>query len=353
MTTPSDLIGWYYNLLQKFTTSRPGPTFNLILERAGVEQVEPPSKNSVNALLKNEKSVMKLLENVSSNSSNIVQRGGANAKRLAQWIACIFLLTLGYFLTEKVKNAVGMTHQVREVPLSTADFQQYEQWQQALPLLSRSGEFGDPMVSIVESRASTEISKFVKLFLGLASLAFFTDVYSGLFGDGDNGGYGNGDYSGGGSNMMIPKDVDMGNILQTANKYLETIVSEIDGAGDPTRFSILDIPSSGTLNLKQTNNNGKVLIDPILFRNLETGDKVAVINNKIDKPILLLSLQAWIYFPLREGVPTNPITNEEFKKEDIKVYTLNLTGTNLTVGGRKKNRKTRKSKKTRKGSRKH
>lgn len=317
METPKDLLEFFYTTLQSVSPMPPTEELALSLKRAGVEQRPPISQEKFQKLLQQKPEIQKLLQN--TNSSTLVG-GGDIGDRIIGYALLIAFFTLFTFSSQRFIRWQEPEYEVSWKP-------PYEKYK-------------NPMA---EQKPLSE-DLFNAVIFSSMMLLFLKVLFSSHGGGSELNAYG-----------KIP-DVNQEKLLGFLGQVLSSAIKQIESMEDPQRFSILNLPSSGKLVLKRTNNNGKPLIDPITFTDLRTGDKVAIVKNNTKSPMLVTSLQAWIYYPLRKGLLTNPVTKEELKKEDIEVFTLELSDTNLNnlaSGGKRRAKKSRKTKKTRKGARKH
>lgn len=375
METPKDVLEFFYKLVQDFHSSRPNPQFSLSLQRAGIKEITPPSQATVDARLKNVPSPQKLLNNLKVTNLNLDTQSGGGCEKVMMFLLLAFCIYVFFIYQDDEKgeyiqirpSSSNLEPSMYDPPRGFSnpfvfknlsvkektDIMRYDE------LVSEKGPWRNRLNEIIQTDRnayewvpegkqprstvclsplgeqeyfySETLPSIVKFVLSLASFLFAVPAI--LKGH---------TIAGGGARIN--------KAIEILSKILIVAVNEIEKMGDPTRFSVMNIPSSGKLVLKRTNNNGKALIDPISFIDFKTGDKVAIVKNKTNSPILVTALQAWIYYPLRKGLLTNPVTKEELKKSDIKIYTLELSDTNLSVGGK---RKSRKAKKTRKATRKH
>jgi hypothetical protein len=315
METPEDLLQLFYSTLQSFSPSPPGAELSLALQRAGVKQIAPISQETFQRLLQNKPEIRKLLHNTNSSDSTLVG-GGDFAEKIAGLALLIAFFTLYTFASLRVTRWAEPEYERNWDP-------PYEMYKNPKAEEKPLGE-----------------DLFTSVMAACALLLFFKVIFSAHGGSLEL------------NNYDKKTDINQAKLVDFLGQVLATVENQIEKLADPQRFSILHLPSSGKLVLKRTKNNGKPLIDPITFRDLQTGDKVAIVKNNTKSPMLVTSLQAWIYYPFRTGLLTNPVTKEELKKEDIKVYTLNLTETNLTLGGKRKKSKSRKAKRSKKSTRK-
>jgi hypothetical protein len=298
INTPKDLLRMYYYIIQAHTTLRPGPKFRAILKKAGIQELDPPTKNVLMKRIEDMRSSELSRSNTTLYEKNrpflLAQSGGS-------WYDTVYAAVDRFRLRNR--NALHLFLTSMTIPLIFF-----------LAIKASNNQRGQRDQELREALVILEGMMLV-LTGGVVTIV----TLSGMFLD----------------------FLEGGGAIEQAQQIAAEELND-----DPNRFSILDIPPSGKLQMKQRNNTGEAIIDPITFTEFQAGDKVAVIKENRKAIILVNSLQAWIANPLREGPPKHPLTNEPFTKANVKVYTIEFTDMNLPSGGRYQKSKSSKAKKS-------
>ncbi len=297
MKSNTNLLELYYYIIQAHTTLRPGPTIRSLLEKAGIQELEPPSKAVLDKRLQDvyaqEYTPPSAPLYEKTPTPVLVQSGGA-------WYDAVYTAVDRF--RNRNRNALTLFVTSMTLPLL---------FYTVIATRNREGQRNPEL----EEGLFLLEGMIMSLSAGGVAIATISGIVIDILeGDGDR-------------------------FLRQAQQI------SAEDLDDPNRFSLLDIPSSGKLQMKRKNNAGEAIIDPVTFMEFQTGNKVAVIKNNRKAIILVDSLQAWIANPIREGPPKHPLTNEPFGKQDVKVYTLELRDTNVSSGGKRNIKRTRKTKK--------
>lgn len=313
---PKDLLRFTYTFLQAHTTKTPGPSFTTLLEKAGIELVEPPTQQEINALIKTKQNKNKL-----SLSKNI--KNTAATEAISQGIETLLetAAAAGGGLFNNIRSALSSDRQlqvsiviaVTGIAVDIARYATRENDEQTLLFLGDSSWIGmvatwigaDLFRSVqgiqterARAEREAELRRELAADLGLPSRR---RIVVGL------------------------------TSLQQANLQEE-----------PQILNITSLPSSGNLPMVLKED----VIDPITQQPLAVDDVVAVVNGKTQQPVLRDSLQSWIAACHAQGRPlTHPTTRETITNENVTIYTVKAVPSGGKRSSHSGKRKTRKLKK--------
>jgi hypothetical protein len=291
--TPKDLLRMYYYIIQAHTTLRPGPKFRAILNKAGIQEIDPPTKSELDAYFR-EVAAKK-------SRTNVPKKNFLKESRSMP----IAVMTGGNFF-RRIYNMILRLNRDDIVVLSvivsflSAVFFNYLPRFHMLPRLGEGGVV-NPDARFLHGGLNNLDAVTALLFGGL--LMFGADIRS---------------------------------------RQLAITNSEID---------LANIPNSGEFPMRASEEKE----DPITFVPFETGNQIAIIGhdeNARKNPVLVDSLQAWIAARRagrQENIPHPAGLGTFVTQDNITIYTVRIT----QDGGRKKKSKSRKAKKSKTSTRKH
>ena len=309
--TPKDLLRMYYYIIQAHTTLRPGPKFRAILNKAGIQEIDPPTKSELDAYFR-EVAAKKSRTNVAKN--NFLKESRSMP---------IAVMTGGNFF-RRIYNMILRLKRDDIVVLSViVSFLSAVFFNYVPRFLPRLGEGGlvDPVLNA--------------RYQGLINLGEdgLVDPDARFFHDGLN-------------NLDMVTALLFGGLIMFAadvrSRQLAIMNTEID---------LTSIPNSGEFPIRASEEKE----DPITFVPFETGNRIAIIGNDENarkNPVLVDSLQAWIAARRagrQENIPHPAGLGTFVTQDNITIYTVRIT----QDGGRKKKSKSRKAKKSKKSTRKH
>ena len=312
---PNDLLRNFYTLVQAHTTRTPGPSFIKLLKKAGIEEIDPPTKDELNTYMSTLKkpSIANIGKEIASEEiiSNIMNVGTTAIAAFA-----------GGGLLNNIRNAVTSSRQL-QVSISIAvtgiviDLARYatrENDETTLMFLSDSSwiamvgtwigyDLHTHIEERREERARAERAAELRRALG---------------------------------EEFAAQNAPLRRQIRIANQAVQLIreQQEIRNAALATQSGILDIttlPSSGELPMKL----GEDVVDPITQQPFQEGDMVAVVKGNKQQPVLVNELQSWIA-ARHPRTPTHPTTNATIETlADVKIYSLRRKAT----GGKRKTKK--------------
>lgn len=292
MNSNKNLLKDFYYVTQALTTLRPGPKLQAALKKAGIEKIEPPSQEQIDAFMN------KMLSTPvpSPNTNKPFQISPyVNVMVGGNWWED-FYNELG----EALRSEVGPAILLALVSFLLAFVGDQDDPLRAGRIIGAIRGVPNPDDYILD--AGTRLS-----ILTAAILAGFTSL-----------------------RQMYPLLRDLG--IHFARLALLQ--------ANPTVLNITNLPISGELDVPQGD------LDPIAFVEFQDGNKVAVIGGVRTNPYLVDSLQAWIAKRHAEGLPPrHPVDqNTIITRDNVQIFTVKLV-----QGGGK--RKQSKRSKTRKGKR--
>jgi hypothetical protein len=290
METPADLFRNYYYILQAHTTLRPGPVFRQILQKHGIQEVDPPSKAMLDAQ-------MREIQKLSQPSANKFMK--KNTRTM------IPVMSGGNWFTN-VYNRISSMPSIQRNAIFMAVLSMSF-------LMIHLLKSDDPeSIAFIED-AQERLKMTIALPLLLLAGAY---IY---WGD------------------RTLQNLRRSEYRERRRRLEDAVEGDIGNEIPPDVMNITEIPVTGDLELKASDKKQ----DPFTLEEFQDGDKVAVIKGNKQAPLLVNALQAWILARAGESKPPiHPSTREEFGKQDVTVYTVKLV---QGGGNRKKTRKGKRS----------
>lgn len=319
---PEDLLRLTYTLLQANTTKRPGPSLIGLLKKAGIELVEPPTQQEINALIKTKTNKPSLTNEIKTIAKNIA------VETVLENAATVAAAAAGGGLINNIRSAISSDRQlqlsiaiaVTGIALDIARYATRENDEQTLLFLSDSSWIG-----MVGTWIGADLYRSVQAIqTERARAEREAELRRNIF-----------------ANDPLPRRrrivVDFTTIQQAALQE------------EPQMVNITTLPSLGDLPLVLKED----VIDPITQQPFAVGDVVAVVNGKTQQPVLRDSLQSWIASCFAQSRPlTHPTTRETITNENVTIYTVKAApsgGKRSSLSGKRSGlsakRKTRKLKK--------
>jgi hypothetical protein len=409
INTPKDLLQTYYYLVQAHTTLRPGPKFRAILKKAGIQEIDPPTKSELDAYFR-ELTAMQSRNNVPKNNflkesrsmPIAVMAGGNFFRRIHNTIRNLRnpLVTSAIGVAMSLLGAVYIGHfapNIREGRLVDPDraFMNdgTDGFNFALALVATvagplmiMGALGEREQGVENNNADAipgplELQRRVAQ-LPLAPAARIPALQrrlDDLFAERTEFLEGfqryihrrNAQRRGVEAFEEREENIPANNprfilnqprdgirhfhpdhILaidrQIANIELQIRIEQARLHG---MIDVLQIPSSGEFPIRASDRKQ----DPVTFVDFQTGDRIAIIGDDANarrNPVLVDSLQAWIAARIAGGhrdIPNPAGFGPAVTEDNVTVYTVRIT----QDGGRKKECKSRKARKSKTSTRKH
>ena len=302
--TPKDLLRNFYILLQAHTTRRPGPSFIKLLKKAGIEEIDPPTQDEVNAYRARVKkpSIANIGKEIASEeiASNILNVG---ATAIAAFAGGGLLNNVYHAVRTSRQLQVSIVIAVTGVAIDIARYATRENDDVTLQFISDSswafmvGSWiaFDLFGAVRERRAEERAAQLRRELI-----------------------------------VNLHENDPLGNLEQVLQNAQQAALAE-QAVAQPEMLDITTIDPSGYLSKEL----GEDIIDPITYIPFQEGDVVAVVKGNKQQPVLVNGLQSWIEakYPL---IATHPTTNETIETlADVKIYRLRRAVT----GGKRKTKK--------------
>jgi hypothetical protein len=404
INTPKDLLQTFYYLVQAHTTLRPGPKFRAILKKAGIQEIDPPTKSELDAYFR-ELTAMQSRNNGPKNNfmkesrsmpiavmtggnffrgvQNMIRNlrdplvtsaigvaasllGAAYLSRFAPrigeggvmdpdrvfvnngvnglHIALAIVVTFGGPLM-----AVG-AHQEREEPLENENAipgpLELQRRVAQLPLApaARIPALQRQLDDLLDDRR-----EFLEGYQRYVNRRRAVRIGVEAFQERVNNIPANNprfilNQPRDGIARFHPDD------LVAIDEQIQRIEEQIATLQGAQIFNITQIQSSGELAIRTSD----MRVDPITLLQFQTGDRVAIIGNDVNarrNPVLVDSLQAWIAARIAGGhrdIPNPAGFGPAVTRDNVTVYVVRIT----QDGGKRKESKSRKAKRSKTSTRK-
>lgn len=309
MENTSGLLRDVYTLLQSYTTKRPGRSLKAMLKRGGIEEIEPPTQDEIearigvvrpnNTMYRADKQTLSLVEPMA---------GGALQDELQKMKYSIFAFMLVAILIAADGNLHGDTDTIGFL-------------KEAFVNISITGLF-----SVLWAK-TREVGREVQREKNREQLELhqrWVERYE-----------------------------------REERARLELILDEEAVGWEAVRrkfhrdepdntkwiFELYNRPMMGELEIELEYQNGELStlkVDPISQATFEDGEIVAVLEGKTQQPYKLQGLEAWFAMRKANDLPfTHPSGRNVIGKQDVTLYKIKL-GSVKSEGGTRKTRRTKK-----------